>query len=83
MVSFGDEPAVVVDAPSVEEKGPPALPTARRHLVNLETFMVVFVVVVLLISEVHVPFVLEVGLVVVGGGWAAMRIRISSPDEVV
>ena len=82
VVFFRDEPAVVVDAPSVEEKGPPALPTARRHLVNLETFMVVFVVVVLLISEVHVPFVLEVGLVV-GGGWAAMRIRISLPDEVV
>ena len=78
-VSFGDEPAAVVDAPAAEEKGPPALPpTVRQRLVNLETFIVVFVVV----FEVSVPFVLEVGLVV-GGGWAAVRIRIVSPDEVV
>lgn len=82
-VSFGDEPAAVVDAPAAEEKGPPALPpTVGRSLMNLETFMVVFVVVVFLIFEVPVPFVLGVGLVV-GGGWAAVRIRMVSPDEVV
>ena len=82
-VSFGDEPAAAVDAPAVEEKGPPALPpTVGRSLMNLETFIAVFVLVVLLIFEVSVPFVLGVGLVV-GGGWAALRIRIVSPDEVV
>ena len=83
-VSFGDEPATVVDAPAAEEKGPPALPpTVGRSLMNLEIFIAVFVVVVSLIFEVSVPFVLEVGLLVVGGGWAAGRIRIVSPDEVV
>ena len=83
-VSFRDEPAAVVDAPAAEEKGPPALPpTVGRSLMNLEIFMVVFVVVVVVVLnfEVSVSFVLEVGLV--GGGWAAVRIRMVSPDEVV
>lgn len=49
-VSFGSGPAAVVDAPAV-----------RRRLVNLETFMNVFDEVVLLIFEVHMPFVPEAG----------------------
>ena len=50
-ISFGAEPAAVVDAPVV-----------RRRLVNLETFITVLVVVVvLLIFEVHMPFVSEAG----------------------
>lgn len=49
-VSFGSGPAAVVDAPAV-----------RRRLVNLETFMNDFDEVVLLIFEVHMPFVPEAG----------------------
>lgn len=72
-------PVAIADAPVVEEKGPPELPPlVGRRLVNLEIFIIVFVVLVFLSLEMHVPFVLEVG-----GGWAAMRIRIVSPEEVV
>ena len=62
-ISFGAEPAAEVDAPAVEEKGPPApLPsTVMRRLVNLETFIILFVVVVFLIFELHLPFVSEAG----------------------
>ena len=77
-IRAGPAHEAVVDVPAAEEKGPPVLPPlVERRLVNLETFIIVFVAFVFLLFEEHIPFV---GC---GCGCDAMRIRMVSPDEVV